>query len=106
MKRFIFTDHNSIYIVDLRQTLTTIDKAYEFVKETVAHGGGHHVRRHQNRPRVHRRGATRVGMPIRQPALAGGMLTNFSTVHKRHTASRNSGHGTDRRLRGARKRKS
>ncbi len=38
-KRFIFTDRNGIYIIDLRQTLTFIDKAYEFVKETVAHGG-------------------------------------------------------------------
>jgi small subunit ribosomal protein S2 len=38
MKRFIFTDRNGIYIIDLQQTLTYIDKAYEFVKETVAHG--------------------------------------------------------------------
>ena len=36
MKRFIFTDRNGIYIIDLQQTLTYIDKAYEFVKETVA----------------------------------------------------------------------
>src|SRR3954449_8948347 len=39
MKRFIFTDRNGIYIIDLQLTLTYIDKAYEFVKETVAHGG-------------------------------------------------------------------
>ena len=39
MKRFIFTDRNGIYIIDLQQTLTYIDKAFEFVKETVAHGG-------------------------------------------------------------------
>jgi small subunit ribosomal protein S2 len=39
MKRFILTDRNGIYIIDLQQTLTYIDKAYEFVKETVAHGG-------------------------------------------------------------------
>ena len=39
MKRFIFTDRNGIYIIDLQQTLTYIDEAYEFVKETVAHGG-------------------------------------------------------------------
>ena len=39
MKRFIFTDRNGIYIIDLQQTLTYIDTAYEFVKETVAHGG-------------------------------------------------------------------
>src|SRR5690606_18919931 len=39
MKRFIFTERNGIYIVDLQQSLTFIDSAYEFVKQTVAHGG-------------------------------------------------------------------
>src|SRR5699024_11812826 len=39
MKRYIFTERNGIYIVDLQQTLTYIDRAYEFIKETVAHGG-------------------------------------------------------------------
>lgn len=48
MKRFIFTDRNGIYIIDLQQTLTFIDKAYEFVKETVAHGG--EVGEHASQP--------------------------------------------------------
>src|SRR5690349_11273853 len=39
MKRYIFTERNGIYIIDLQQTLSYIDRAYEFVKETVAHGG-------------------------------------------------------------------
>ena len=39
MKRFIFTERNGIYIIDLQQSLSYIDRAYEFVKETVAHGG-------------------------------------------------------------------
>ena len=39
MKRFIFTERNGIYIIDLQQTLSYIDRAYEFVRETVAHGG-------------------------------------------------------------------
>jgi small subunit ribosomal protein S2 len=39
MKRFIFSERNGIYIIDLQQTLTYIDRAYEFVRETVAHGG-------------------------------------------------------------------
>jgi small subunit ribosomal protein S2 len=39
MKRFIFTERNGIYIIDLTQTLGYIDRAYDFVKETVAHGG-------------------------------------------------------------------
>ena len=39
MKRFIFTERNGIYIIDLQQSLAYIDRAYEFVRETVAHGG-------------------------------------------------------------------
>ena len=39
MKRFIFTERNGIYIVDLQQSLSYIDNAYDFVSQTVAHGG-------------------------------------------------------------------
>ena len=39
MKRFIFTERNGIYIIDLQQSLDFIDTAYDFIKETVAHGG-------------------------------------------------------------------
>ena len=39
MRRFILTDRSGIYIIDLQKSLTYIDQAYEFVKETVAHGG-------------------------------------------------------------------
>lgn len=39
MKRFIMTERNGIYIIDLRQSLTYINDAYEFVKQTVSHGG-------------------------------------------------------------------
>jgi small subunit ribosomal protein S2 len=39
MKRFIFAERNGIYIIDLQQSLDFIDRAYEFIKETVAHGG-------------------------------------------------------------------
>ncbi len=39
MKRFILTDRNGIYIIDLNQALGYLDTAYEFVKQTVAHGG-------------------------------------------------------------------
>ncbi|MDN6498826.1 MAG: 30S ribosomal protein S2, partial [Yaniella sp.] len=39
MQRFILTERNGIYIIDLQQSLSFIDRAYEFDKETVAHGG-------------------------------------------------------------------
>ena len=39
MKRYIFTERNGIYIIDLRQTLDYIEKAYDYVRNTVAEGG-------------------------------------------------------------------
>jgi small subunit ribosomal protein S2 len=84
MKRFIFTERNGIYIIDLQQSLTYIDSAYEFVKETVAHGGtilfvG--TKKQAQEPVAEQ--AQRVGMPFVNQRWLGGMLTNFSTVHKR-----------------------
>ncbi len=84
MKRFIFTDRNGIYIIDLQQTLTYIDRAYEFVKETVAHGGTILFVGTKKQAQESIAGeATRVGMPYVNQRWLGGMLTNFSTVHKR-----------------------
>ena len=84
MKRFIFTDRNGIYIIDLQQTLTYIDKAFEFVKETVAHGGSVlFVGTKKQAQESIAAEATRVGMPYVNQRWLGGMLTNFSTVHKR-----------------------
>jgi small subunit ribosomal protein S2 len=84
MKRFIFTDRNGIYIIDLQQTLTYIDKAYEFVKETVAHGGSiMFVGTKKQAQESIAEEAIRVGMPYVNQRWLGGMLTNFSTVHKR-----------------------
>ena len=84
MKRFIFTDRNGIYIIDLQQTLTYIDRAYEFVKETVAHGGTVlFVGTKKQAQESIAAEATRVGMPYVNQRWLGGMLTNFSTVHKR-----------------------
>jgi small subunit ribosomal protein S2 len=84
MKRFIFTERNGIYIIDLTQTLGYIDRAYDFVKETVAHGGtimfvG--TKRQAQESIVEQ--ATRVGMPYVTERWLGGMLTNFQTVFKR-----------------------
>ena len=84
MKRFIFNERNGIYIIDLQQSLTYIDRAYEFIKETVAHGGtvmfiG--TKRQAQEPVAQQ--ATRVGMPYVNQRWLGGMLTNFSTVFKR-----------------------
>ena len=84
MKRFIFTERNGIYIIDLLQSLSYIDRAFEFVKETVAHGGTvMFVGTKKQAQEAIAEQATRVGMPYVNQRWLGGMLTNFSTVYKR-----------------------
>jgi len=84
MKRYIFTERNGIYIIDLQQTLTYIDRAFEFVKETVAHGGSIlFIGTKKQAQEAIANEALRVGMPYVNQRWLGGMLTNFSTVHKR-----------------------
>ncbi|GCE77904.1 30S ribosomal protein S2 [Cellulomonas biazotea] len=84
MKRFIFTERNGIYIVDLQQSLSYIDRAYDFVSQTVAHGGSIlfvGTKKQAQEPVAEQ--AARVGMPYVNQRWLGGMLTNFTTVHKR-----------------------
>ncbi|MDD9206180.1 30S ribosomal protein S2 [Georgenia sp. 10Sc9-8] len=84
MKRFIFTERNGIYIIDLQQSLADIDRAYEFVKETVAHGGTIlFVGTKKQAQEAVAEQAQRVGMPYVNQRWLGGMLTNFTTVNKR-----------------------
>ena len=84
MKRFLFTERNGIYIIDIQQSLALIDQAYAFVKDTVAKGG--HVlfvgtKKQAHQPIITQ--AARVGMPTVTERWLGGMLTNFPTVYKR-----------------------
>ncbi len=84
MKRFIFTERNGIYIIDLQQSLDFIDRAYEFIRETVAHGGSVlYVGTKKQAQEAIAEQARRVGMPFVNQRWLGGMLTNFSTVYKR-----------------------
>ena len=84
MKRYIFTERNGIYIIDLQQSLDYIDRAYEFIKETVAHGGTIlYVGTKKQAQEAIAEQARRVGMPFVNQRWLGGMLTNFSTVYKR-----------------------
>ena len=83
MKRFILTERNGIYVIDLEQSLTFIDKAYEFIKETVARGGtvmfvGTKRQAHE----AIQQQAKRVGMPFVTQRWLGGMLTNLSTIRQ------------------------
>ena len=84
MKRFIFTERNGIYIIDLRQTLDYIDRSYDYVRTTVAEGGSIlFVGTKKQAQEAIAEQASRVGMPYVNHRWLGGMLTNFSTVFKR-----------------------
>jgi small subunit ribosomal protein S2 len=84
MKRFILTERNGIYIIDLQQSLAYIDRSYAFIKETVAKGGVIlFVGTKKQAQEAIQEQATRVGMPFVNQRWLGGMLTNFSTVHQR-----------------------
>ena len=84
MKRFIFTERNGIYIIDLQQSLTYIDRAYAFVKDTVARGGQVlFIGTKKQAQETIAEQATRVGMPYVNQRWLGGMLTNFGTIVKR-----------------------
>ena len=84
MKRFILTERNGIYVIDLTQTVEGINTAYDFVKETVARGGNIlFVGTKKQAQAAVAEQAQRVGMPYVSQRWLGGMLTNFSTVHAR-----------------------
>jgi len=84
MRRFILTDRSGIYIIDLQKSLTHIDRAYEFVKDTVAHGGSVlFVGTKKQAQEAIAEQALRVGQPYINERWLGGLLTNFGTVQKR-----------------------
>jgi small subunit ribosomal protein S2 len=84
MKRFIMTERNGIYIIDLQQSLSYIDTSYAFIKDTVAKGGTiMFVGTKKQAQEAIAEQATRVGMPYVNQRWLGGMLTNFQTVHQR-----------------------
>ncbi|WP_213815832.1 30S ribosomal protein S2 [Glaciihabitans sp. dw_435] len=84
MKRFILTERSGSHIIDLQQSLTHIDKTYDYVKETVAHGGTIlFVGTKKQAQGSIAEQATRVGQPYVNQRWLGGLLTNFQTVSKR-----------------------
>lgn len=84
VKRFILTERSGIHIIDLQKSLAYIDSAYDYVKETVAHGGTIlFVGTKKQAQEAIAEQATRVGQPYVNQRWLGGLLTNFQTVSKR-----------------------
>ena len=84
MRRFIFGERSGIYIIDLQQTLPSIDTAYSFVRDLSAENGTILFigTKKQAQDPIQEQ-AERSGMPYVNQRWLGGMLTNFETIAKR-----------------------
>jgi len=84
MKPYIFTERNSIHIIDLQKTVKALEEAYALVRDTVANGGTvlfvGTKRQAQDTIQLE---ATRCGMPCVTARWLGGTLTNWRTIRQR-----------------------
>lgn len=84
MKKYIFTERNGIYIIDLQKTVKKVDEAYNYVKDIAANGGTVlFVGTKKQAQDSVRDEATRSGMYYVNQRWLGGTLTNFQTIRKR-----------------------
>ncbi|GIO21993.1 30S ribosomal protein S2 [Oceanobacillus sp. J11TS1] len=84
MKKYIFTERNGIYIIDLQKTVKKVDEAYNYVKEIASNGGTVlFVGTKKQAQDSVRDEAIRSGMFYVNQRWLGGTLTNFQTIRKR-----------------------
>ena len=83
MSRYIFTERNGIYIIDLQKTATQIEDAYEMIRDIVADGGDIlFVGTKKQAQDAIEQEAKRSGQYYVANRWLGGMLTNFDTIRK------------------------
>ena len=84
MRSYIFTERNGIHIIDLQQTIRALDRAYNFLRDTVAEGGTVLFvgTKRQAQENIQTQ-AERCGMPYVNERWLGGTLTNFRTIRSR-----------------------
>lgn len=84
MKSFIFGARNGIHIIDLQQTVTLFNRAYNFVRNTVADGGTVLLVGTKKQARgIIEEESVRCSMPYINTRWLGGTLTNFNTIRSR-----------------------
>lgn len=84
MARFIFTERNGIYIIDLQKTVKKMDEAYNFVRDLAAEGGKIlFVGTKKQAQESIKNEAERCNQFYVNERWLGGMLTNFQTIEKR-----------------------
>jgi small subunit ribosomal protein S2 len=84
MKSYIFTERNGIHIIDLQQTITSLDRAYGVVRDAVAEDGTVLFvgTKRQGQASIAEQ-AERCGMPYVNQRWLGGTLTNWRTIRQR-----------------------
>ncbi len=84
MKPFIFTERNSIHIIDLQQTLDSLIESYDLIRDTVSEGGNIlFVGTKRQAQETIELEARRCGMPYVNARWLGGTLTNWRTIRSR-----------------------
>lgn len=84
MKPFIFTERNGIHIIDLQQTVKSLNTAYNLVRDTVSNGGAvMFIGTKRQAQETIRDEAIRCGMPYVVERWMGGMITNWTTIYNR-----------------------
>jgi small subunit ribosomal protein S2 len=84
MKAYIFTERNGIHIIDLQQTLESLERAYGLIRDTIAAGGILlFVGTKRQAQETIELEATRCGMPYVNSRWLGGTLTNWRTIRSR-----------------------
>ena len=84
MSRFIFTERNGIYIIDLQKTVKKIEEAYSFIREVAETGKPIlFVGTKKQAQDSIKEEAERSGMYYVNERWLGGMLTNYQTIKKR-----------------------
>jgi len=83
MARYIFTERNGTYIIDLRQTIKMLREACNFLKDIVSQGEiVLFVGTKRQAADTIAEEAKRCGMYYVNERWLGGMLTNFSTIRR------------------------
>jgi small subunit ribosomal protein S2 len=83
MKKYIYTERNGIYIIDLKKTLRLMREAYAFVRDTTAAGGrGIFVGTKKQAKDAIERWAHFAGTHYVNNRWLGGMLTNYETIRR------------------------
>lgn len=84
MARYIFTERNGIYIIDLQKTVKKLEESYMFVRDIAAEGGNVlFVGTKKQAGDSVKEEAERAGAYYVNARWLGGMLTNFQTIRKR-----------------------